>query len=110
MSRSAAVAKAVQEEKAKPGSRLSGLSKPPAAAEAGVGMIDDILGLLDQAESKNIRITGVPGMARRILKEDIGGTAGLTNETIANDFESKLTALQTELPALLLKSKSAGYY
>lgn len=108
--RSAAVAKAYQEEKEKSGSRLQSLSKPPPAAEAGVDMIDGLLGLLDKAEQKNIRITGVPGMARRILKEDIGGTVGATDETIANDFEAQLTALHTELPALLLKSKSAGYF
>lgn len=108
--RSSAVAKAYQEEKAKSGSRLQGLSKPTPIAEAGVGMIDDILGLLDKADASNIRITGVPGMARRIVKEDVGGTLGLTKETIANDFESKLTALQVELPALLLKSKSQGQF
>jgi hypothetical protein len=110
MSRSAAAAKALQEEKQNPASRLQDLSKPPPVAEAGVQMIDDILAILDQADQSNKRITGVPGMARRIVKEDIGGTMGLTNDTIANQFESKLTALQVELPALLLKSKSAGYF
>ena len=108
--RSVAIDKAIQEEKAKPGSRLSGLSKPPAVAEAGVEMIDNLLGMLDKAEASNMRITGYPGMIRRVAKEDIGGTVGLTDETLANDFASQLTALHTELPALLLKSKSAGYF
>jgi hypothetical protein len=110
MPRSQAVARAIQEEKSKPDSKLSGLSKPPPEAEAGVGMIDDLLGLLDKAQSQNKRITGIPGMARRVVKEDILGTVGITDDTIANDFEAQLTALHTELPALLLKSKTAGYF
>jgi hypothetical protein len=89
---------------------LKNIGRAPAEAESGVGMIDDLLSTLDKADNEGISVAGGKGLVRRWAKENVGGTLGLTDETIANDFASKMTALQTELPSLLAKGKSAGYF
>lgn len=90
---------------------LRGLEKPmPPQVQTAAGRVDKLLGLLDEAESKGIDVTGMFGSFRRGeeyagskaagLESKLTGTKHKGPEQIANQFESELTLLQLELPGI----------
>lgn len=105
LSRSAAAARAYQEEKQKPASKLNDLDKADAPIETATRQIDDLLELLDKAKTRGTSVTGVPGTIRRV-GEYAGNVTGLRpNDNLSSQVESRLALLQNELPTLLGTSK-----
>jgi hypothetical protein len=70
--------------------------------------IDDLVKMLDAQATKGpgLGITGMGGMVKRGL-ETAGNVTGLSDETTAHDFESKLSNLQLAVAPLLAGSRTA---
>jgi hypothetical protein len=101
------------EDEAGKTARASGKAGGKAQAHAAAmseanSQIDDLVKMLDEQEKKGpgLGITGMGGVVKRGL-ETVGNVTGLSDETTAHDFESKLSNLQLAVAPLLASSRTA---
>jgi hypothetical protein len=93
---------------ARAGGKASAKAQAHAAAMSeATQQIDDLVKMLDaQSKGPGLGITGIGGMVKRGL-ETAGNVTGLSDETTAHDFESKLSNLQLAVAPLLASSRTA---
>lgn len=98
-------AEKVSKDTGKTGAAATKTKEQKTQAEA---LIDDLIKQLDAAGSKGPfgSITGVGGMIRRGV-ETAANVTGVSNDTTAHDFETKLSELQLLMAPLLAGSRTA---
>lgn len=70
-------------------------------------LIDELIGTLDQQKAgRGLGVTGIGGLVRRGV-ETAGNVTGVSNDTTAHDFETKLSDLQLIVAPILAKSRTA---
>lgn len=80
-------------------------AKTASAGEA-VSNIDQLIKMLDSEQGSTLGVTGLGGRVRRGM-ETVGNVTGMSEETSAHDFESKLSALQAMVAPILLSTRTA---
>ncbi len=70
-------------------------------------LIDEIIGIAQQSKGKTLGVTGASGMVSRVI-ETGENIAGMSTDTTAHDFQSKLSELHLLLPKLLTNSSKSA--
>jgi hypothetical protein len=76
--------------------------------EQAESLIDDLVTQLDKSATKGplVSVTGIGGMVRRGV-ESVANVTGVSNDTSAHDFETKLSELQLVMAPVLAGTRTA---